>query len=193
MKLIDITRNLQDAPVYPGDPPATVTRIASTENGGVYNSSIITLCSHSGTHADAFYHFLPEGKSIDNMELTHYYGACRVISFPPGTTVTKKLLSGKIEGAERLAIHGGGNSFLDESAALYIAQCGVITVVTDALSVAPPASEAALHRLLFENGVALIENVVLDNVPDGEYTLSAFPQKITGCDGAPVRAVLISG
>jgi len=193
-RLIDITRTLQDAPVYPGSSPAQVERVFNMKNGDPFNASIITAGSHLGTHADASCHFLKDNTTgIDQMPLNHYYGPCRVLPVAESSLITKEVLDGKIDNCERLVIHGGGSSHLTKEAAEYIVGKGVVTVVTDALSVAPPDNEAEIHSIILSAGIAVIENVVLDNVKDGEYTLCAFPMKIGGCDGAPVRAVLIEG
>jgi len=192
VKIIDITRTVQSAPVYPGSEPVIIKRVMDMENGDLYNYSEISMNSHAGTHCDAFSHFIQVGKCIDEMELTHYYGACRVITLPPGADITRELLTGKIEGAERVALHTGGGGYLTKLGAEYLIECGVITVVTDAISISTLENEAEIHRLLLGASVAIIENVVLDEVSDGDYVLSAFPVKLGGCDGAPVRAVLVS-
>jgi len=191
-KIIDITRTLQEAPIYPGSSPVKIERLMSTQNGDPCNVSLITAGSHLGTHADASCHFLKDSTvTVDLMPLTHYYGLCRVITFAESSMITKDALEGKIDGCERLVIHGGGFSYLTKDAAEYIVNKGLITVVTDALSIAPPDNEVEIHSIILSAGIAVIENVTLDGVDDGEYTLSAFPVKIGGCDGAPVRAVLI--
>lgn len=192
MKLFDITRTIQDAPVYPGAKPTVIRQVWDMKNGDEYNYSLITTNSHAGTHCDAFSHFLEDSSvGIDKMPLTLYYGPCRVITVPFETTITRKTLEGRIEGAERLAIHGGGLSYLDRSAAEYIVECGIKAIVTDAWSISPLDNEAELHKIVLGAGIAIIETTTLDDVPDGEYTLCAFPLKLGGCDGAPVRAVLI--
>jgi arylformamidase len=129
---------------------------------------------------------------IDQMELSRYYGPCRVVSVPKSMLITMEALKGKIDNCERLVIRGGGYSYLMKDAADYIVEKNILTVVTDAWSVAPLDNEAEIHSILFSAGIAVVENVVLDAAEDGDYTLCAFPVKIEGCDGAPVRAVLIS-
>ncbi|MCL2425694.1 MAG: cyclase family protein [Oscillospiraceae bacterium] len=191
-KIIDITRTLQDAPIYPGSSPAKIESVLSMSNGDRCNVSMITAGSHMGTHADASSHFLKDSMtSIDLMPLAHYYGPCRVLTVDESAMITQKMLKGKLDGCERLVIHGGGLSYLTKEAAEYIVNTGVITIVTDALSVAPPDNEVEIHSIILSAGIAVVENTILDNVDDGEYILSAFPVKIGGCDGAPVRAVLI--
>lgn len=192
MKIIDITRTVQDAPRYPGTPETEIVRLREVAEGDEYNSCLITAESHAGTHADAFNHF-PAGNSlsIDEMPLENYCGPCRVISVPEDGLITLDDIRGRIDGAERLVLHGGGQAFLCEEAAEYIASCRIKLLVTDALSVGPHDNEASIHTTLFRAGVAVVENAVLDGVQDGEYLIFAFPIKYAGCDGAPVRAVLI--
>lgn len=193
MKIIDITRTAQDAPIYPGSAPVQVEQAFDMKKGAPFNASMITMGSHMGTHADAKRHFLPEStKGIDEMELEKYYGSCRVVTVPENTPITKSALEGKIEGCERIAIHGGGFSYLTKEAAEYIAETDIVCVVTDAWSIAPLDNELEIHSIILSADLAVVENVVLGSVADGDYTLCAFPAKIGGCDGAPVRAVLIS-
>lgn len=193
MKIFDITRSMLQAPVYPGDMPVKFEKDKDMEKGDAYNSCIITAGVHAGTHADAFSHFLPEGETIDRMPLEHYCGKCRVLTVPEHTLVKLADIKGRLAGSERLVLRSGGTSFLCEQAAEYIAACGIKAVVTDAVSIGPEDNEESIHKLLFDGRVAVIENVVLDGVEDGDYLLFAFPAKYDGCDGAPVRAVLVAG
>jgi len=193
MRIIDITRVAQDAPVYPGASSIEVNQVYDMHKGAAFNASMITAGSHMGTHADASRHFIKDNTTgIDKMELSLYYGSCRVITFPENTLITRNALEGKIDGCERLVIHGGGFSYLAKDAADYIVEAGVRTIVTDAWSIAPLDNEAEIHETIMAPGLAVVENAVLDGVEDGEYTLCAFPVKLGGCDGAPVRAVLLS-
>jgi arylformamidase len=193
MKIIDITRNVQDAPLYPGTPAAEIERICDVNKGDAYSVSRYVFTTHLGTHADAQSHFLPGAamKNIEQMPLDGYYGPARVVTVPQNALITKESLHGRIDGTERLVLHGGGKSYLATEAAEYLAAAGIKTIVTDAWSVAPLDNEKKIHEILLGAGIAIVENVILDGVADGDYTLSAFPVKIKGSDGAPVRAVLI--
>lgn len=192
MRIIDITRTLQDAPVYYKDEPAQFVLAEDMANGGSCNASVITAGVHLGTHADAFSHYKADGASIDQMPLEHYCGKCRVITVPSDTLVKLSDIKGRLAGSERIVLRSGGTSYLCEQAAEYIAACGIKAVITDAVSVAPDDNEESIHNLLFDGNVAIIENVTLEGVEDGDYLLFAFPVKYGGCDGAPVRAVLIA-
>lgn len=189
MEIFDITRVMQEAPRYPGTPPFSARQISTLADDG-YNERELTFYSHVGTHADAQSHFLPDGCGIDEMPVERYVGPCRVISVPADSVIGSDVLHGKLDGVCRLVLHGGGNSYLNADAAAYLVQYGVQTIVTDAISVAPMDQEKAVHRIFLEAGAAIVENAILDGVPDGEYWLSALPLRIAGCDGAPVRAIL---
>ena len=190
MRFYDITRTLQEAPVYPGDEPPQLTR--KPVSPGTPDSFSVTMNIHSGTHADAFSHFLPDGESIEDMPLERYCGPCRLLRVPKNCLIRQEDLRGRVSGAQRLALCSGGTSYLCEAAAEYLAACGVRTVLTDAVSIAPPDNEAAVHTILMRAGIAIVENAALDGVPEDEYLLFAFPIKIGGGDGAPVRAVLLT-
>ena len=191
MKIIDISRVAQEAPLYPGTEPMKIERISDLSQGGDCNLSLITADSHIGTHADAFSHFLGDsGLTIDRMPLDSYCGAAHVLSVAPGRIITVEDVRGRIQGCKRLILHGDG-AVLSEAAAAYLVSCGVILLVTDATSVAPQDNAFNVHYILFKGGIAVIENAVLDDVPDGDYLIFAFPVKYGGCDGAPVRAVLL--
>ena len=190
MHFIDISRTLQRAPKYPTAPETVIDRVDRIANGCDSNFSLMTTNTHAGTHADAQCHFVDGGKGIGEMDLNLYFGPCRVITFPEKTVLSKRDFEGKVEGTERIVIHGGGFTYLDASAAQYLADSGVRTVVTDAWSPAPLDNEKQIHRLLLLAGIAVVENVALEGVPDGEYTLIAFPANYGECDGSPVRAVL---
>ena len=60
------------------------------------------------------------------------------------------------------------------------------------LSVDPyDAADFPVHMALLGNGITILEGLILEGVPEGEYTLSALPLKFEGGDGSPVRAVLV--
>ncbi|MDR0551937.1 MAG: cyclase family protein [Spirochaetaceae bacterium] len=193
MKIIDITRNAQEAPLYPGTPVPEIERISDVNKGDAYTVSRYVFTTHLGTHADAQSHFLPGSsvKNIEQMPLDRFYGPARVITVPQNALIAKKDLQGRIDGTERIVLHSGGKSYFSKEAADYLVAAGIKTIVTDAWSVAPHNNEKEIHHILLGAEIGIVENVILDGVEDGDYVLSAFPIKIKGADGAPVRAVLI--
>ncbi len=191
MKFIDISRPILEAPKYPTAPETIIRQVDKISEGKDSNFSLIQTNTHAGTHADAYCHFVENDITIGDMPLELYYGTCRVMSFPEKTILTKSDFENKLNGVERIAIHGGGYTYLDASAAEYIVSCGICCLLTDGWSPAPLDNEKEIHRILLLGRVAVVENVELSHVPDGDYNLIAFPANYGTFDGAPVRAVLI--
>lgn len=191
MKFIDISRSLSEAPKYPTAPDTVLDHVDKISEGTDSNFTLITTNTHAGTHADAYCHFVDGDTGIGDMPLELYYGPCRVLTFPEKTILTKEDFLGRLDGAERVAIHGGGFTYLAADAAQYIVDCGIRCLLTDGWSPAPLDNEKEIHRILLLGRVAIIENVILDHVQDGDYGLIAFPANFGYTDGAPVRAVLV--
>jgi arylformamidase len=192
MTIIDITRAVQDAPLYPGTPQPEFVKLSDLARGDMCSVTQYTITSHVGTHADGFSHFIAGAAGIDQIPPDCYYGSAVVITVHGNGLVFRKDLEGRLDGAERVVLHGGGQSFLSKEAADYLVEKKIKTVVTDAWSIAPEDNPTEIHQILFRAKIAVVESVVLDNVADGVYTLIAFPIKIKDCDGAPVRAMLVS-
>lgn len=192
MKIIDISRPVQIAPKYPTAPETTFGQINRIEAGDDSNFSLLFTNTHAGTHVDAFKHFVAGAPGIGQMPLDVYMGNCRVLTVAEHTMITPDALEGKLNGAERLAIHGGGFSYFTPEAAQYLVRAGIRCLVTDAWSPAPLDNEKEIHQILLNAHVGIVENVTLDHVADGDYILLALPVHYGNSDGAPCRAVLIS-
>lgn len=193
MKYYDITRELLSSPVYPGDREPELEKVFDMHGGADFNLCSLSCSLHAGTHCDAFLHFCRDGQDIASMSLDHFIGPCLVLSVPENSLVTEDDLRDRLpEGTTRLLLKSGGTSFLAPSGAAVLLRRGILTLGTDASSVAPPDNEAGIHVPLLSGGVALIESLWLEKVPDGEYFLSAAPLKICGAEGAPCRAVLFA-
>lgn len=195
MKIYDISRELTSAPVYPGADSVVVRKLRSMEDGASNNVSLLTLESHMGSHADAFSHFIQDGLPIDMVPLEHYVGDCILLSMPAGRPVERADLEGRLNGFRRVALRTDGSSqyWLTPGAAEYLVEQRVICLLIDGLSVGELRNEAVSHRILLGNQIAVVENLTFEGVPDGVYFLVAAPIKISNCDGAPVRALLIDG
>ena len=191
MQIIDISRPIQTAPKYPTAPATVLTQINFIERGSESNFTLVSTNTHAGTHVDAKRHFVADGPGIGEMDLSIYYGPIRVLTFPVRALLTRADFEGRIDGAERVGMHGGGFTYLTEEAADYLVEKGVRCLVTDGWSPAPLDNEKAIHRALLLGDVGIVENACFDGVPDGDYTLIAFPANYGGSDGAPARAVLL--
>ena len=169
MKIYDISRELFSAPVYPGDPSPSFERLRRMELGDSFNLSGFYTGCHSGTHVDAPLHFLEDGAPIDETGLD--------------------IEALRLRKGERVLFSGG--AFVSLSAAYVLADAEVALVGTDQQSIAPMGDEEAPHRELLRHEIALLEGLCLDGIPEGMYTLCAFPLKLRGLEASPVRAVLL--
>lgn len=189
MILHDISRDTLTCPVYEGDPDTVVTKLQDIEVDEC-NLSAVSMCVHAGTHIDAPLHFSEDGSAIDGLRLNTFYGKCTVITVEgilTGDDMDRLLPYCK----RRVLFRGLGNTYLSHSAAIVLAESKVVLVGTDADSIAPPFDEARPHRELARAGIAVLENLNLENIDDGEYELCAFPVKLGGLEAAPCRAILL--
>ena len=66
MKIYDISQEILNCDVYPGDPKPSLVFEKETSKGELYNLSTITMGNHNGTHIDAPLHFIDKApKSVD--------------------------------------------------------------------------------------------------------------------------------
>lgn len=188
MKIYDISRELFSAPVYPGDPSPSFERLRRMELGDSFNLSGFYTGCHSGTHVDAPLHFLEDGAPIDETGLERYFGPCRVVR-AKGILTGQDMEALRLRKGERVLFSGG--AFVSLSAAYVLADAEVALVGTDQQSITPMGDEEAPHRELLRHEIALLEGLCLDGIPEGMYTLCAFPLKLRGLEASPVRAVLL--
>ena len=192
-RIIDISQELFSCRVYPGDPAPKRERLLSVENGDPCNLTALSLCAHNGTHVDAPFHFLSEGKTIDQMGLTPFVGRCFVARHTGDVTLSdaeSMLRQAKDADAPRLLI--AGKCTVTAGAARAFAEAGLLLVGNESQTVGPENAPREVHLILLGAGVALLEGVVLSGVAPGRYFLSAAPLNLAGADGAPCRAYLIA-
>ncbi len=205
--LYDITRPVTpDLAVWPGDTPYRATYVMQMAQGAPVNVSAITLSAHTGTHADAHYHYDPQGERIGQMPLEAYIGPATVIDLgpllPDGGPILPDHLAGlDLARIQRLLVKSRASLrpdqvwearfvYLAPETARMLAEAGLRLFGTDAPSVDPQDSQTLdAHHILRTGPVAILEMLQLRHVPPGEYELIALPLKLDN-DGSPVRAVL---
>ena len=190
MLLYDISTDILTAQVYEGDPAPSLEYIKSTEKGDDYNLSVLTTCMHTGTHVDSPYHYDEEGAKIEDMKLSVFYGKCTVVTIKgilTGEDMERLLPYCK----RRLLLHGDGEAFLSYSAAVVLADSNIQLIGTDSVSVSTAFDEYRTHLEFARANIAVLEGLNLTGIRDGEYTLCAFPVKVSGAEAAPCRAVLL--
>ncbi len=203
-KLRDISPPIAaDSPLFPGDTGYSQQWTAQIGPGCPVNISAITMSPHIGAHADAPLHYGPGASTIGEVDLTPYLGPCRVMhaigcgalitpehlraftgaGMPPRVLVRTCSMAPTAWSAEFAA-------FAPQTIA-WLASLGVVLVGIDSQSVDPADSKTLeSHQQLLKHNVRVLENLVLDDVPAGDYELIALPLKLTMADASPVRAVL---
>ena len=148
------------------------------------------MCAHNGTHIDAPFHFLPDGKTVEQLDLSVFVGECYLarhqgeLSAADADAVLKKAA-----GIPRILL--GGPLTVTAEAAEVFADAGICLLGNEGQSVGPENAPMAVHKILLGKNIALLEGIVLPDIPEGRYFLSAAPLNLSGADGAPCRAYLI--
>lgn len=190
MKIYDISQEVFSCAVYSGDPQPEKQTLYSTEAGDLYNLTSFAMCAHNGTHVDAPFHFLHNGKTVDQMDLSHFVGDCFVARHEGDVTTTDaEGILKKARGAERILI--AGKATVTVEAAEVFANHQIKLLGNEGQTVGPEDAPMQVHLILLRREIALLEGIVLQGVPEGRYFLSAAPLNLGGADGAPCRAYLI--
>ena len=190
-------------PEWPGDTPFSCRWTWDMTQGASVQVSAITTSPHVGTHADAPLHVRPGAAGADLLPLAAFAGPARILTVggEPRDVHAAELLPQLPLGTERLLLRTGAciarGGFPEDWPAL-TADCAAALVArglrllgVDCPSVDRRTSTAlGTHHALFDGGAAVLENLDLHLVPDGEYELVAYPLKLADLDAAPVRAVL---
>ena len=202
-KLWDISPPIAaDSPLFPGDTAYSQQWTASIAPGCPVNLSAITMSPHIGAHADAPLHYGAGAATIGQVSLDPYLGPCRVIhaidcgplvrpehlahaatDLPPRVLV-RTCIKAPTQWSPEFS------AFAPETIA-WLAAMNVRLVGIDSQSVDPADSKTLdSHHLLLHHDLRVLENLVLDDVPAGDYELIALPLKLMTADASPVRAVL---
>ena len=191
-----------ETPAFPGDVPYSQTWTARLGPGCPINLSAITMSPHLGAHADAPLHYGAGAATIGSLDLEPYLGPCRVIhAIDRGPLIRPEHLAHAAAGlpprvlvrtctVAPTAWSAVFSAFAPDTIS-WLAGQGVRLVGIDSQSVDPADSKTLdSHHQLLANDVRVLENLVLDAVPAGDYELIALPLKLVGADASPVRAVL---
>ncbi len=192
------------SPVFPGDAPFSLVWAARITPDCPVNVSTLTLSPHTGAHADAPLHYGAEGAAIGAVDLTPFLGACRVIhaigvapliewrhiAHAAGSSLPARVL---VRTYERAPVDRWDGALAAYAPATLerLADLGVTLIGIDTASIDPAASKTLdSHQVIRRRGLRVLENLVLDGVPEGDYELIALPLKLTTADASPVRAIL---
>lgn len=194
--------------VYPGNPAISIAPQQAISQGGSSNVSRLDFGSHTGTHVDAPKHFFDDGAGVDTIPLAILMGPARLVAF--GDAVTSigeaELSAHDLTGVTRLLLKTRNSkwlatgsaefhpdyTYLAPDGAEYIVRAGVRLVGIDYLSVEQfHSGHHRTHRTLLEQGIVIVEGLLLNEPPAGDYHFRCLPLRLAGLDGAPARAVVI--
>ena len=195
MKIYDISQEVFNSQVYPGDPSPERKVLNSIEKGDLYNLTAFSMCAHNGTHIDAPFHFIKDGKTVDAIALESFVGMCYVkehngnLNSSDAATIIEKAKLYDVEASKRILIKG--NATVSLEAAKVFASFGILLLGNESQTVGPKEAPMEVHQVLLGANVVLLEGIRLEEVSEGAYFLNAAPINLNGADGAPCRAILI--
>ena len=195
MKIYDISQEVFNCIVYPGDPKPERTIISSIDNNELYNLTSFSMCAHNGTHVDSPKHFINDGKAIDEISLESFVGMSYVVehngilSDVDAVNILNKAKECNLESAKRILIKG--DAVVSLEAAKVFAEANILLLGNESQTVGPEDAPMAVHLELLGKEVVLLEGIRLNEVPEGVYLLNAAPINLGDSDGAPCRAILI--
>ena len=165
MKIYDISQEVFSCKVFSGDPAPERQVMLRIPDGAVCNLTAFRMCAHNGTHVDAPFHFLNDGRTIDRVDLARFVGYAFVtkhegeISAEDARKILAKAREADGEAAKRILVKG-------------------------------PA--VVVHLKMLGAEIVLLEGIRLGGVAEGVYFLNAAPLNLGGSDGAPCRAILVN-
>lgn len=196
MKIYDISQEVFGCKVFPGDPAPEKRTLEAIEKGSKYNLTAFGMCAHNGTHIDAPFHFINDGKTVDEIRLDAVVGTAYVaehqsiVTGDDAVEIIEKAKKLNPESAKRILIKGDAEVSLE--AAKVFASSNVLLLGNESQTVGPENAPMAVHLVLLGADVVLLEGIRLSDVPEGVYFLCAAPLNLSGAEGSPCRAVLIS-
>jgi kynurenine formamidase len=204
MKLIDLSHPLiHGQQTFPFDPKLSIIPHGNTKTLK-YNISQVSIGTHQGTHLDAMYHFIDEGKTIDQMPLDWFYGEAHLLKIPKlaneEITIEDFLPYEHLLTPEAKIIFSTGwykhfnedNFFSDfpsltQEAARFLVSKKIRLLGMDMPT--PGKDWYELHHILLPAEIVVVESLTnLDEVPD-KFVFMGFPLNLKGGDGSPIRAV----
>jgi arylformamidase len=202
-KWIDISQPLNNELAHwPGDTPFTYEVSYSKEQTGSVNIGKMSMSLHSGTHVDAPFHFMNDGSKVLELDINVYIGPCRLIDVSSYKKIDQEVLTQyDLDGVSRLLLRTSIPNnprlfpeqipYITKEGASFLKEKGIKLIGVDVPSIDPlDSKDMEGHHALYQNGIHILENVMLDHVESGDYELIALPLPLQEGDGSPVRAVI---
>ena len=213
MKVIDLTLGISSIiKVFPGSPQPSFIKWSKFDIHG-YDSEVMFLSTHTGTHMDAPSHFISGTATIDEIKVNRFVcnnALLLKIEKESNQTINRNDIIGgeKYDGEEikendTIVFFTGwerqiqkdnyisDNPGLSTDAAKYLAEKKVNAVAIDGPSIDPGIENSfKAHKILLSNDILIIENLCnLEKFNSRRFTLIITPLKLIGVSGSPVRAI----
>ncbi len=211
MKLLDLTLTIsENIPTFPGSPQPSFIQDKNVKNDG-YNSELLFLSSHTGTHLDAPYHFQEKGEKIHEISLKRLVSSAILVKSrkkgdqPITKTDIQKFEKkhGKIPSGSTVIFWTGWqkmiknisyfirNPGLSTAAAKYLVSKKINLVGTDSPSIDLGKDKRfPVHHIFSKNNVLIVENLTnLEKIRSSKFHFVVLPLKLKGATGSPVRAI----
>lgn len=203
MKIYDISQEVFNCTVFPGDPQPDRIDMQKISRGDICNLTGLNMCAHNGTHVDAPYHFIDGAKTIDQVDLGRFIGYAYVTEYngqikaEDARTIMEKARKAdsncpdKTDKASYRILVKGDATVTEEAARVFAGE-HIKLFGNESQTVGPEEAPKAVHLTMLSAEIVLLEGIRLKDVPEGVYMLNAAPLNLGGADGAPCRAALIS-
>jgi len=205
MKIYDISMEIKESmTVYKNKKEKKPKIIATRKLKDGANESRLEIDSHTGTHADAYFHMLAKGATIENIDLNKFIGNCIVLDF---TRVKDKITikdfnknNNKLKKNEIVLLKtrikplnkfNKNFTYLDKIGAKYLIRKKIKLIGIDNLGIERNQPEHETHKILFQKNIPIIEGLELSKITPGRYFFIGLPLKVKDGDASPIRAVLV--
>ena len=195
MKIYDISQEVFGCKVFPGDPSPEKQTMMKIDDGEICNLTAFKMCAHNGTHVDAPYHFINDGKTIDCVDLDRFVGYAFVtehegdILAKDAENILKKARECDARSAERILVKG--NAVMTAEGARVFVDAGIKLFGNESQTVGPEDAPMEVHLIMLGAEVVLLEGIRLKDIEEGVYLLNCAPLNLAGSDGSPCRATLL--
>jgi arylformamidase len=189
-------------PYYPGDVVFRASPICTFERSGC-NMHELHLGTHTGSHVDVPFHFLKDGKTVDQIPLYRFIEMVQVVEVKK-SRISVEDLSLLEEGVKGVLFKTKNSDYMEMEAfykdyayltleaAEWLIDRKIRLIGIDYVSIEEFGTPSfQVHKKLLEAEILLFEGLNLKDVPPGKYVFIGLPLRLKGMDGSPVRALLI--
>ena len=185
--------------VWPGDTPPSREVLCDMARGDTITLSTLRATVHLGAHADGPNHYGKDAQDIAVRSVELYLGPCQVVRASAKRSERVRLTVDVK--AERFLLATGtypdSKQFNRDFAAydpafiesLHDRGVRLIGIDTPSIDLFD-SKDLPSHKMVLKHDMAILEGLVLKDVPEGVYELIALPLKLVGFDASPVRAIL---